>query len=98
MVLFLLEKISFSKNTYFSENSISGNISCELRTSDIDGLQALGAEEVDTVTITHDEDIIYDITSVHASLRSINEYLNGDQIVINITFDIAYNNEANEEE
>ena len=86
---FECEVVSFYKNTYFNHDTISGNINCEIVTNDFDGLQNLGSEKITTITIRHDEDVIYSVTNFSGQLASTTESLTDDHITININLTIG---------
>lgn len=82
---FECEVVSFSKNTYYNNGAISGNVNCELITNDIDGLHALSENAITSISITHDEDLIYNVTHFTGQLSSVSELLQDDHIIINIS-------------
>lgn len=86
---FECEVVSFSKNTYYNNGVISGNVNCELVTSDIDGLHALSEDNITSIAIKHDDDLIYNTTHFTGKLSTITELLADDHIVINIMLAIS---------
>ena len=80
---------SFNKNTYFNNGEMSGNITCEVETENVTALHDLGEEPVTSIVITHDEEVIYNVTEMYAQLISINEYLADDKIHITLNFDLS---------
>ena len=78
--------LSFNKNTYFNEGEMSGAILCDIETLDMNGLQDLGSTVITSITIYHDEEIIYNVDHIHATLNSISEYLTDNKIHIQVNF------------
>lgn len=77
---------SYSKNTYFNEDSISSNGSCQIITNNITGLNELAEETITAIQIYHDETLIYDLQDIECKINSISEYLNGDRVSIGLSF------------
>lgn len=86
---FECEIVSFNKNTYYNNGVVSGNVNCELITTDIDGLHALSESNITSITITHNEDVIYNVTHFTGQLSSVSESLADDHIIINIMLVIS---------
>ena len=81
--------LTFNKNMYFNNGVVSGNLTCEVETSDMTSLQALSEIPVTSIEIEHDEEIIYNVSDTYARLSSINEYLSEDRIHITLNFDLS---------
>ena len=82
---------SYNKNTYFEGESVNSNGTCNIITSDATALNALAEDEITSIQIYHDEELIYDSQNIKCSITSINEYLNGDHmnIQISLIFDLT---------
>jgi len=85
---------SYNKNTYFTGESVSSNASCTIKTNDMTTVNALAEDPITSITITHDEEVIYTLTNINAKIDSINEYLSGDRMNVNIN--LTFNMGANE--
>ena len=79
------EVLSFNKSTYFNQEGITCNASCQIKTSDITSLHNLAKETITTLQIYHDQELIYNLTGLDGKLSSIDEYLMDDRININIS-------------
>lgn len=77
--------ISFSKYTNFDENGMVGTGTCQISTSDLTGLQEVGLNGINSIQITHDEEVIYNLTDINAHISYINESLNEDHIDITLS-------------
>ncbi len=77
---------TFNMTAYFSATGeMNGTISCEISSTDAGALLVLGTEPITSVVIKHDDDVIYNLTEATAHLESINEFLDNDRIVINMS-------------
>lgn len=82
---FQCQLLSFNKYTNFNDSVMSGNCSCQIVTDNISGLQALGLEEITSLQIMHEDNLIYDLQNISAHMTSISEYLSNDKIDITLT-------------
>lgn len=78
------EVLSFSKNTTFNGDTITGSGSMSIHTTDISKLQEIAQNTVNTIQIYHDEDCIYDLADANGKIISIDEYLSDSVVNINI--------------
>ena len=74
---------SYSKNTYFHEE-LSSNGSCSIITDNMDALNALAEVPITSLQILHDGEVIYNLHDINAKIDTINEYLSGDRMSINV--------------
>ena len=74
---------SYSKNTYFHEE-LSSNGNCSIITDDMDALNALAEVPITSLQILHDGEVIYNLHDINAKIDTINEYLSGDRMSINV--------------
>lgn len=81
--------LSFNKNTYFNEDGISGNITCEMENVDIDELQALGTSTITSMSIKYNDEVIYNVDTMSAKLTSINEYLMNNRIHMTLNINLS---------
>lgn len=81
---------TYSKTTYFNGETITSNGSCNVVTSNVASLNSLAQNEITSIQITHDDNLIYDLNDISAKIDSINEYFTGDRmsISVSLTFDI----------
>ncbi len=82
----VFEVESYNKNTYFNEDSISSNGSCQIITNNIIELNELAQETITTIQIYHNETLIYDLQNIECKINSVSEYLNGDRVSIGLSF------------
>lgn len=75
---------SYNKNTSFNGEEIDSYASCSIITNDVISLGNVAMEEITSLQIIHDEEVIYDLHDINAKIDNINEYLNGDRININV--------------
>ena len=80
--------LSFNKNTYFSEGTMSGNLNCEVENINMNALQSLGDTPITSMSIKSDDTIIYNIDVMYARLNTINEYLVDNRIRITLNIDL----------
>ena len=80
---------SYSKTTYFN-NALSSNASCSIITNDIDTLNALAIEPITSLQILHEGEVIYNLHDINAKIDSINEYLNGNRMNINVSLNFLF--------
>ena len=80
---------SYNKNTYFAGDTINSNASCSLANANVNALNTLAQTTITVLQIQHDDNTIYELENIHAHINSINEYLSGDKMNVNIslTFD-----------
>lgn len=81
--------LSFNKSTYFNEEGMSGNITCEMENADIDALQALGLSTVTSMQIKYNDEVIYNVDVMNAKLTSINEYLMNNRIRMTLNINLS---------
>ena len=86
--------VSFNRNIYFYTNTVSSTASCDLGTMtpiNQDKIDALSKTVITSLQIYHDDELIYNLSDIHAFINNINDMLSEDHIVttINLTFDIA---------
>ena len=75
---------SYNKNTYLGVETITSNANCGLRTSDSNAIATLAVDPITSIQIYYDGTQIYNLQNVNGRIDTINEYLNGDRISINI--------------
>ena len=82
---------SYSKNTYFSNDTISSNANCSIITNDIDSLMTLAQNTITSLQIYHDDSLIYNLQNIEAHIDNISETLNDDKIniYINLIFKVG---------
>ena len=86
------EVLSFNKNTYFNDDSIYSNASCQLKTADFTSLYDLAEEIIETLQIYHNDELIYNLSNLSGRLSSIDEYLAEDKI--NVTLNCSFSVET----
>lgn len=75
---------SYNKTTNFSPEGISSNAYCSIYTNDINAVNALAENTISTIQIYSDQNLIYNLQDANAKIDSINEYLTGNRMGINI--------------
>lgn len=78
---FTFQVESFSKSTYFGEDSVTSTGNITMINIARDNLDALNGE-VTSIVIYHDGEEIYNSTNLHGHINTINEYLSNNQIYI----------------
>lgn len=79
------EVISYNKNTFFSDDTISSSASCQIIVADMDTLNNLVNTAITSLQILHDGNIIYNLSDINAHIENISEYLNVDRMDINVS-------------
>lgn len=83
--------LGYSKNTYFNQESISSNATCNVSLADIDVLNELAEDTITSIQIYNNENtLIYNLDNINARIESLNEYLNGDRIDINVNLIFSF--------
>lgn len=82
----VFEVSSYTKNTTFSEDSISSNGYCELVSPNIANLMSIAQDPITSIRIYHDNTQIYELENINAKIENINEYLSDDRISVNMNF------------
>lgn len=79
---------SYSKNTYFTGESIMSNANCTVRVTNVSALNDLIEEPITSIQIEYENEVIYTLDNINARIDNVNEYLSGDHIstIINMTF------------
>lgn len=82
---------SYSKNTYFSNDTINSNANCSIITNDIDSLMTVAQNIITSLQIYHDDSLIYNLQNIEAHIDNISETLNDDKIniYINLIFKVG---------
>ena len=80
------EVASYTKNTSFSEDSITSNGYCELIAPNISNLMSVAQVPITSIEIYHDNTQIYELENINARIENINEYLSEDRISVNMNF------------
>lgn len=80
---------SFNKNTSFEGSSMTSTGYASLNTSELDDLTEVAQGTITSIKILHDEEVIYNSTNLSAKITSINEYLSGDRMNVNININFA---------
>lgn len=75
---------SYSKNTSFSGETIVSNAYCAIITDDVASLNTLAQTTITSIQIYHNEVLIYNLSDISAKIDSINEYLQGERMGINV--------------
>lgn len=81
---------SYNKTTSFSEGQLNSNAYCSIITDDIDALNALIGQSINTIQIYHDETLIYDLHNALGRIDNVNEYLSGDRMSINVNLSFGF--------
>lgn len=84
-----IELLAFHRNTTFTGSTIVSEAGCSIVSNDRDALNALGFEKITTLQIYHDDQLIYDLQDIDATMDTINEYLDGDHV--NLGLSIHFN-------
>ena len=75
----------YNKSTMMDNNVIVSTASCTLSTNNNTSLPTLMTTPITTITITNDSDEeIYKLENIEAYITHINEYLSGDQVIVNV--------------
>lgn len=85
-----MEVTSYNKNTYFAFDSgeqviTQDNANCNVVTSDLTALRALGEDVITSIEIYHDENLIYSLHEIECHITGINEYLNEESVSITLS-------------
>ena len=94
---FEAQVLSFSKNTSYYSNGMSGNVSCEIRTENYSALAELSTEPITSIVIKHNDDVIYNVSNIQMQLSNTNEYLTDDKINVTLSFNIGTQTSSPEE-
>ena len=80
---------TYNKSTYFGGETITSNANCNIVVTDANALNALVGITITSIQITHDDNLIYNLSNISARIDNINEYLNMDRMgtSLNIVFD-----------
>lgn len=81
---------SYNKSTNFSGENITSTAYCTVVGNDITALITIAQEEITSLQIIHDDEVIYSLQDISAHIDSINEYLTDNRVVVNVnmTFSI----------
>lgn len=79
------EVISYNKNTFFSDDTISSSASCQIIIANMDTLNNLANTAITSLQILHDGNVIYNLSDINAHIENISEYLNVDRMDINVS-------------
>lgn len=90
-----LEVESYNKNTYFSGSTITSNASMSVRTNNMTVLNELAEDDITSIQIRANEELIYDLQDINAHIDNISEYLNGDRM--NVTLNLSFRSVTNED-
>lgn len=79
---------SYNRTTNIMDGNINSTAYVNLVNGDATALNALLGTTITSIEITVDSDKIYELTSINATVESVNEYLAGDRMSynLNITF------------
>ena len=77
---------AFNKNTTISGSTLTSTGNATIYTSNIDDIMALALETITSIQILFDEDVIYNSTNLTCKLNSISEYLSGNRVNIQLSF------------
>lgn len=87
-----LDVESYNKNTYLSEGGrIDSNANFSVTTDDVAALNAYMTQNITSLKIKHDGEIIYNLENISAHISSIQEYLSDNRI--NISVNLIFDNE-----
>lgn len=78
------EVMSYNKNTYFNDGSMTSSASCQIIVADMDVLNGLTNTAITSLQILHEGEVIYNLSDINARIESISEYLNVDRMDINV--------------
>ena len=90
-----LEVDSYNKSTFFNGSGMSSSANITVRTSNITALNTLAENDITSIQIHTNEELIYDLQNINAHIDSTNEYLNGDRM--NITINLTFRSVTNED-
>ena len=79
------EVMSYNKNTYFNEGTITSSANCQIIVSDMSILNDLTDEAITSLQILHNGNIIYNLSDINAHIENISEYLNVDKMDISVS-------------
>ena len=79
------EVISYNKNTYFNDDTITSSASCQIIVADMDVLNNLAKTTITSLQILHNGNIIYNLSDISVHIDNISEYLNVDRMDINVS-------------
>lgn len=79
------EVISYNKNTYFNDDTITSSASCQIIVADMDVLNNLAKTVITSLQILHNGNIIYNLSDISVHIDNISEYLNVDRMDINVS-------------
>ena len=75
---------SYNKTTSFFNDKMNSNASCTIVVDDIADLNALAQDEIDTIQITHDGTMIYNLQNADGHINTMVEYLSNDRMRANV--------------
>lgn len=79
-----LQVESYSKTTFFNDDTINTTANCSVVTDDLAALHALASDKITSIIITCNDNVIYNLSNIDAKIENINEYLAGERMYINV--------------
>lgn len=76
--------MSYNKSTGLSEDTIISTAYCEFINTNGFDFEGSISEPITSIKIYHDETLIYDLSDVTGHIEAINEYFNGEKMIMNM--------------